>query len=221
MNDFLRHPFVRRCSDSLFNAIGHWLTPTWDARLLGVSQLEIATIIDIGANKGQFAKAMRRQFPGATILAFEPLPTAYQTLQAWGDRQSGRVHTFNVALGDSDGTLAMNSHVWFSASSSLLPTTDLCETLYPMVKEQEKILIQQTTLDQAMAQYAQPLMPDLLIKIDVQGYEDRVIKGGQQTLAQAKACILEISLDALYQGQCQFRMCSIYWMSLASTMRGI
>ncbi|MFM1843597.1 MAG: hypothetical protein RLZZ490_2340 [Cyanobacteriota bacterium] len=202
---FLRHPLVRRASDPFFNLIGQLLTPDWDARLLGVSQLAIATVIDIGANKGQFAKKMRRQFPRAQILAFEPIPTAYTVLKQWGDRQSNQVKTFNLALGEKSDILEINSHVLFSASSSLLTTTELCENLYPMVKEQEKIKIQQSTLDHEITQLDQKLASELLIKIDVQGYEDRVIRGGQQTLSQAKACILEISLDQLYQEQCQFR----------------
>ena len=204
-NAFLRHPLIRRYSDPFFNLIGQLLTPAWDSRLLGVSQLAIATVIDIGANKGQFAKKMRQQFPHAQILAFEPIPDAYQVLKHWGDRQSNAVQTFNLALGEKEDILEINSHLLFSASSSLLKTTDLCENLYPMVKEQEKIKIKQSTLDHQIAQLASPLASDLLIKIDVQGYEDRVIRGGMKTLSQAKACILEVSLDGLYQGQCQFR----------------
>ena len=204
-NSLLSNPFVRRCSDNFFNLIGHLLTPTWDARLLGVRQLEIKTIIDIGANKGQFAKQMRRQFPHAHILAFEPLPQPYQVLRQWGDRQKNPVRTYNLALGDRIDKLEIHSHLLFTASSSLLPTTELCENLYPMVREQEKIVVKQSTLDGEMEQLEGELLPQLLVKIDVQGYEDRVIRGGEKTLAKAKACILEVSLDGLYEGQCQFR----------------
>jgi FkbM family methyltransferase len=203
--NLLSNPFVRRCSDNFFNLVGNLLTPTWDRRLLGVSQLDIQTIIDIGANKGQFAQKMRRQFPKAKIFAFEPLPLPYQILQQWSDRQHNPIHTYNLALGDRVDKLEINSHVLFTASSSLLPTTELCENLYPMVREQEKIIVQQSTLDREMEQFEGKLQQEILVKIDVQGYEDRVIQGGQKTLSQAKACILEISLDELYEGQCQFR----------------
>ncbi|MBE9195519.1 FkbM family methyltransferase [Synechocystis sp. LEGE 06083] len=204
-NTLLSSPFFRRCSDNFFNFVGNLLTPSWDSRLLGITQLDIQTIIDIGANKGQFAAKMRRYFPQAQIFAFEPLPLPYQQLRQWGDRQQNRVHTFNLALGDRVDQLEINSHVLFTASSSLLPTTELCESLYPMVREQEKIIVRQSTLDGEMAQFERKLLPELLIKIDVQGYEDRVIRGGEKILGQAKACILEISLDGLYEGQCQFR----------------
>lgn len=120
----LNNAFIRRCSDNFFNFVGNLLTPSWDGRLLGIRQLNIQTIIDIGANKGQFAKKMRRYFPQAQIFAFEPLPLPYQQLQQWGDRQQNRVRTFNLALGDRVDELEINSHVLFTASSSLLPTTD-------------------------------------------------------------------------------------------------
>ncbi len=48
--------------------------------------------------------------------------------------------------------------------------------------------------------------PEILIKLDVQGYEDRVVSGGSRTLNMAKACIAEISLlDRLYEDQSDFR----------------
>ncbi len=45
------------------------------------------------------------------------------------------------------------------------------------------------------------LQDDILIKLDVQGYEDRVIQGGLATLKRSRACIIEVSLDSLYDGQ--------------------
>ncbi|HBB33111.1 MAG TPA: hypothetical protein DC064_15235, partial [Cyanobacteria bacterium UBA9273] len=47
-------------SNRLFNFIGNLLTKEWDARLLGLSKLPIATIIDVGANDGQFAKKISK-----------------------------------------------------------------------------------------------------------------------------------------------------------------
>jgi hypothetical protein len=50
----------------------------------------------------------------------------------------------------------------------------------------------------------EPLIDDVLVKLDVQGYEDRVIKGGCATLARARACIVEANIEALYEGQARF-----------------
>jgi len=61
------------------------------------------------------------------------------------------------------------------------------------------------TLDNAIDQLNMSLVSEMLIKLDVQGYEDRVIMGGKRTFATAKACILEICLDKLYGDQADFK----------------
>ena len=60
------------------------------------------------------------------------------------------------------------------------------------------------TLDNALVHIIDDLSPEILIKLDVQGYEDRVIKGGKKILKKAKALILEVNLDSLYQQQATF-----------------
>jgi hypothetical protein len=61
-----------------------------------------------------------------------------------------------------------------------------------------------TTLDGIVSELPAPLLPEVLIKLDVQGYEDRVIKGGIKTFRLSRACIVEICLDPLYEGQPTF-----------------
>jgi hypothetical protein len=41
----------------------------------------IKTILDIGANTGQFARLAHEVFPGASIYSFEPLPDCFETLK--------------------------------------------------------------------------------------------------------------------------------------------
>jgi hypothetical protein len=41
----------------------------------------------------------------------------------------------------------------------------------------------------------------LFIKIDVQGYEDKVLKGGEETIKKAKVVIVETSFVPLYESQ--------------------
>ncbi|BFM38777.1 FkbM family methyltransferase [Synechocystis sp. LKSZ1] len=196
-------PLTYRLSNRFFNWLGRCLLPEWDRRLLGLSRLPIQTIIDIGANEGQFAKKIKKHFPQAMIYAFEPLPVPFQQLSRWAQSYPDQVIPFNLALGETTTTIEMKSHLYFNPSSSVLATTALCETIYPMVKKQEKIRLAQSTLDQVMQGH--DLRPDILIKLDVQGYEDRVLRGGMATLQRAKACIIEVSLDPLYEAQAQFR----------------
>ena len=48
------------------------------------------------------------------------------------------------------------------------------------------------------------LNDNMLVKIDVQGYEDRVIRGGQDTISRAEIVIVETSFQCLYEGQPMF-----------------
>lgn len=116
-----------------------------------------------------------------------------------------KVKAFNFTLGDFEGEIEMLQHTEHSPSSSILKTTEVCETLYPFTKTQRSIIVKQTTLDKAVETFNIPLEPEILIKLDVQGYEDRVIRGGKRTFEMARACILEVCLDELYEGQANFR----------------
>jgi FkbM family methyltransferase len=171
---------------------------------LGLRELPIRSIIDVGANKGNFAKEALKAFPHARILCFEPLPRPYAKLEAWSKRSSHQIETFNLALGAFEGEAEMLLHTEHDYSSSMLKTTDTCEELYPFTKDQVPLKVRQATLDSVMDSLEHPLEGDIFIKLDVQGYEKYVIEGGVHTFRQAAACQLEISLDKLYENQTDF-----------------
>jgi FkbM family methyltransferase len=173
--------------------------------LLGLKNYPIRSIVDVGANIGQFAKAITTFFPEAEIYCVEPLPDVFHQLDCWARRQNGKVKTFNFGLGDSRGTSEMILHVDHNYSSSLLRTTDYAKSIYPQMKRQSTLTVNVTTLDSLVNDLSGPLVGDILIKLDVQGYEDRVIRGGVETFRKARACILEINLDHLYEYQADFQ----------------
>jgi FkbM family methyltransferase len=173
--------------------------------LLGLRRFPIRTVIDVGANEGQFAKQILGFFPHAHLYCFEPLPEPFKKLRDWAEGQQGNVDVFNVALGETEGTIEMLSHVEHNTSSSLLRTTARCEELYPFTHKQAPLSIKLMPLDKIVVNLPQPLVPELLIKLDVQGYEDRVIRGGTETIRKARACIIEINLDELYENQATFK----------------
>ncbi len=175
--------------------------------LLGLKNLpNFRRVIDVGANKGQFASHISKFFPEAIIYSFEPIPVMYQELKNLAETcMKGRLFVFNLAIGEQVGTIDMFFHTTHSPSSSFLKTTNLCEDLYPFTKEQKTSKVKITTLDCWVEDSKISLEPEILIKLDVQGYEDRVIKGGVETFKKAKACIMEVCLDKLYEGQTDFK----------------
>lgn len=163
--------------------------------------MRIDTIVDVGANKGQFARQILKIFPHAQIHSFEPLPSAFEALKGWAASRPS-VNTYNVAVGDSNGFVNMNFHTDHGASSSILNTTSTEEALYPMTRNQQTISVPLRKLDDLLA--ADVLEGGVLIKLDVQGYEDRVLRGGARVLERARAVILEVCLDPLYENQADF-----------------
>lgn len=173
--------------------------------LLGLSRLNIGTVIDVGANQGQFARNIIEFFPRAELYCFEPLEGPFRKLSAWAKARDGRVHCFHMALGDREGEAEMHLHEQHTPSSSLLAATDTCHRLYPQTQAERMTRIRISTLDVALESSVLHRMPrDILLKIDVQGFEDHVLRGGRRVLSQCRAVLLEVSLEPLYEGQAVF-----------------
>ncbi len=171
--------------------------------LAGLGGLDFRTIIDIGANTGQFARDIRARFPTARIYCFEPVPQAFAMLEAWA-AADGRAEAVQLALGDEPGRVEMFVHTNATTSSSLLPTTSRSHELYPTTVKQTTVSVAVQRLDD-WARLSGADLARALVKIDVQGYEANVLRGGPNVLAKAKAVIIEVNIEGLYEGQGRFR----------------
>jgi FkbM family methyltransferase len=172
---------------------------------LGRAGENIRLILDVGANDGVFARVARKMFPAASIYCFEPLPLARGRLEQWVRRDSsGKVHVVPVAVGDRSGEATLFEHQDHDSSSSLLQTTALAGELFPFVLRQEARVVAVTTLDEWSAAAKVQVGPGTLLKIDVQGYESAVLRGGANTLACVDLCMLEVNFVSLYDQQSSF-----------------
>lgn len=166
--------------------------------------MDIRTVIDVGANTGQFAREAVKRFPRAELFCFEPLVGAFEELQRWASSVDHRVTVFNYAVGETEGSTVFHQHSAHSTSSSLLETTTLNTQYYPFMQKQQEVLVKVEALDTALAKHRSQMERAVLLKLDVQGFEDRVLRGAKETLGYATACLLEIDLDLLYKGQASF-----------------
>jgi FkbM family methyltransferase len=158
-------------------------------------------VLDIGAHQGAFSEMILRSWPAAEIYAFEPIPAMTEHLAKLARRHAG-LTAVAVALGadEIDGA-AFNVHS-SSASSSLLQTDPAYGRLYPdQAALSEKIRVRVRRLDDWAVENAVGMgRPVDLVKIDVQGFEDRVLQGGEVTLRRTRYLVTEAALYPSYDG---------------------
>ncbi|GAB2597643.1 FkbM family methyltransferase [Spirosoma areae] len=189
---FLRNPALYKWRKKGFNA-------EFYKTLIGeyYQQMGIKTILDIGANTGQSVITFHNAFPKATIHAFEPLPDCFKELSRNVAGLSG-IMLHNIAIGDQVGNITFEENE-YSASSSVLSMTDQHISNFPFTKNRKQTAVRVEMLDTLLETV--PLYENMLIKIDVQGYEKHVILGGRKVISQAKVLIVETSFETLYNGQ--------------------
>jgi len=152
-------------------------------------------VVDVGANKGQFALAIRQRFPETYILSFEPLvepASLYRVLF----RNDDRVRLVEAAI----GVEACEAEIHVSArddSSSLLPITAQQSLFFPGTAEIGVRKVQIIRLEDAIEFLHEPA----LLKIDVQGYEMQVLEGCGDYLYRFTWVYVECSFVELYEGQ--------------------
>ena len=162
-----------------------------------LKNLNIGTIFDIRANTGQFATMLNEVLPNASMYLFEPLRDCYDKLRL-NMKKHPKSRAFNVALGDKDceTEIYRSKH---SPSSSILPMKDLHKQVIPQSHLDTIERIKVRRLDGIT--HDLDCKENILIKVDVQGYEDKVIFGGEKIISKAKVLIIETSFQSLYEGQ--------------------
>lgn len=158
---------------------------------------DIKTIIDVGANIGQFALATHRFYPHTIIHSFEPVPNCFQKLT---DNVDGicNIHTYNFALGNQNSEISFfqNAH---SHASSALKVSNYQKENIPKTKDYQEIKVQCLRLDEF--KFEQPLIAPILLKLDVQGFEKNVLEGASLILEKIDYLVLEVSFISMYEGE--------------------
>ena len=149
------------------------LTPEW----VNVLFLEDKPLIlDVGANAGLFSHRVWTLKPGAEFILFEPLPRMGRKIEQWA-KKTGATHTLHKkAVSDQSGKMTFYAAADNDTSASLIP-----EAGKPLKYDVEVV-----TLDSVI-----PDRPILIMKIDVEGVECRVLVGAKRTLERARFIILE------------------------------
>lgn len=144
------------------------------------------TLLDVGAHDGAFALPFAA-LPGSRVLAFEPLPAAFERLRAaFGDPPPAHVELRREALGDRDGEAALAVPVLDGAPQEQWAST---AKGYGGARVRER-------------RFAVPLrrldgfgLTDLTaVKLDAEGAEYEVLRGARETLLRCRP-VLSVEIE--------------------------
>ncbi|MFN0049479.1 MAG: FkbM family methyltransferase [Cytophagales bacterium] len=159
----------------------------------------IDSVIDIGANQGQFALKINSAIKPAVIYCFEPTTVAFTSLEK-NTRIFNNIKRLQIGIGDSNKKMEININS-YSPSSSILALSNYHKNSYPDFLETTTETIQIATLDSLVADQKVKLTSTTLLKIDVQGFEKFVLLGAKQSLKVLKMVYLEVSFIEMYANQ--------------------
>lgn len=182
----------------------HRVPPAVAARKRLLDSLGIDLVLDVGANAGQFATSLREPMGyRGRIISFEPLPDAFETLKSLAANDA-RWEAQNVALGDANGELRL--HVSKNrVSSSFLPIRETSTLVEPNSAYEAVCVVPVRTLDNVLPTLAAVGPASrIMLKIDTQGYESRVLAGSEMSLRRVSLVQMEMSLISLYEGEVLF-----------------
>ena len=157
----------------------------------------LRTVVDIGANRGQFALVARHCFKSARIISFEPLAGPAMIFGRLFRRDS-LVELHQTAI----GPLASDALMHISArddSSSLLPILPAQTKLFPGTEERATTLIRIDRLSHYLQSHV--MEAPALLKLDVQGFELQALTGCEDLLHRFEWVYAECSFAELYEGQ--------------------
>ncbi len=177
-----------------------WEDPHWRRGEI-LRRYGVTLVLDVGANVGQYASGLRRNggYRGR-IVSFEPVTEAYEALVHTAATDPGW-ECVRLAASDEDGTAEItvagssdfSSFLAFeNASPSGVPTT------VPVARES----VRTARLDSLSVLKSGDVV---MLKLDVQGFEPRVLAGAAETLARVDVLECELAFEYDYKNQPTFR----------------
>lgn len=167
-----------------------------------LSDLNIISVIDVGANVGQFGLDVRRHGFDGLIVSYEPVQKSFGFLSQT-IKQHQPWKAFQLGLGEVESERLINISGNDGLSSSLLKMGSMHLENFPDSATVSQQTISISTIDKQLEILG--IRPqELLLKLDVQGFEAEVLKGASKSLSKIPLCYLEVSITPLYEGESTF-----------------
>ena len=210
----LPRQMLKRAVERVSARLGLEIIPSWRSETLEQSrhlrhlfqQLQIDTVLDVGANAGGFWNLLRTcvDYRGQ-IVSFEPVPEVYEALAATAGSDPAWTG-YRIALGDSEGELQINVTQKSTMSSFLSPNERMLRSHgYDDLLKVTEVLRTETVPLRTLDSVCDELFADrsdarIFLKCDTQGYDLNVISGGRRRLRSFLALQIELSIRPIYEG---------------------
>lgn len=150
-----------------------------------------AMVFDIGANLGFSTASYRQMFPDATIHAFEPHPKAFDQLRE-KFRADGKVILNNCGVADQPGRLQFNLSNDIASSSFLAISNTSPYVRGIGLSMVETCEVAVTSVDEYCS--AQGIDRIDFMKLDVQGFERKVLDGASRMLKRHAIGVIQTEI---------------------------
>ncbi|MGE7467969.1 FkbM family methyltransferase [Bosea sp. NPDC003192] len=166
-----------------------------------IRRFRIDTIIDAGAHSGQYASTVYGYagFKGQ-IHSFEPVKRYFDVLNSHLHYYPGW-SAYNLALGDEPGPAQIFVGGGHGGTSSLLAQTEHLTTFASANTLGEPEDIEVRRVDDMFGEALSDPERRVMLKLDVQGFEERVLRSAGRFVESFKLVQVEVSSVDLYAGQ--------------------
>jgi len=203
--EVLRNALSKACPDSikrplkrLFGLPETRLHPSWSILLPFGPAVGRHVILDVGSHSGWFFHCWKDWCPDAVVHAFEPSKEAFDnSMRQYGGDPDITIN--RLGLAETSGTRKFYVLSESRVSNSVLPPQqDIWNSIEYKTGQIEEREIVVDTLDKYCSTH--DLKDIYLVKIDVQGLELEVLKGGEDTLRNVRHVFVESGIQPLYEG---------------------
>jgi FkbM family methyltransferase len=147
----------------------------------------IQTVVDVGANVGKFSSSFHNHFQGATFYCLEPFSHTFEILKK--NLKDTAFKHYQLALGEKSEFLSIE------VNPETQSDTNSLRNLALPASSQNAEVIEVLTLDEFVL--GNDLLEIDFLKIDTEGYDLQVLKGGIETLSlgKIKLILVECGFD--------------------------
>lgn len=198
----LRTSSLARSARELLAGMGEISNRPFKSIARNLENFQITGVIDVGANVGQFGLDVRRHGFEGLIVSYEPVQETFGLLSQT-IKQHQPWKAFQLGLGATESERTINISGNAGLSSSILEMGSLHLENFPNSATVAKQKISISTIDNQLEVLG--LRPqEIMLKLDVQGFEAEVLEGASQSLSKIPLCYLEVSITPLYEGEISF-----------------